>query len=29
MLANLKEILSETRKNKYAVPAFDVNNLET
>lgn len=29
MLATLKEILSETRKNKYAVPAFDVNNLET
>ncbi|MCR4431570.1 MAG: class II fructose-bisphosphate aldolase [Tepidanaerobacteraceae bacterium] len=29
MLVTLKEILSDTRKNKYAVPAFDVNNLET
>jgi len=29
MFATLKEILSETRKNKYAVPAFDVNDLET
>ncbi|MDI3481341.1 MAG: fructose-bisphosphate aldolase, class [Tepidanaerobacteraceae bacterium] len=29
MLVTLKEILADTRKNKYAVPAFDVNNLET
>ncbi|HHW03785.1 MAG TPA: class II fructose-bisphosphate aldolase [Thermoanaerobacterales bacterium] len=29
MFATLKEILSDTRKKKYAVPAFDVNNLET
>ena len=29
MLVNLREILAETRKNKYAVPAFDINDLTT
>ncbi|HHY80034.1 MAG TPA: class II fructose-bisphosphate aldolase [Thermoanaerobacter sp.] len=29
MLVNLREILAETRKNKYAVPAFDVSDLTT
>jgi ketose-bisphosphate aldolase len=29
MLASLREILSDTRKKGYAVPAFDVFNLET